>query len=519
MSEEKELRLPEQFVHRMQCMLGDSYPSFLRALLENRETGLRANTLKQDVQQFVEGMPFSLEKVPWAAEGFFYEEEEKPGRSAYHEAGAFYIQEPSAMLTGELAMIQPGERVCDLCAAPGGKTTQLLAKLQGKGMLVSNEIIGTRAHILSQNVERFGGRNVVVLNEDTAELAQQFPCFFDVCVVDAPCSGEGMFRKNEAAVAEWSPENVQKCAERQLEILENAHRMLGRGGRIVYSTCTFAPMENEGVMAHFLQRHPEYALVESDVCRQGTDYEIEAGSSSWARAFGACEDITDEELDAMHLERCYRLWPHKLRGEGHFAAVLKRKEDGRVLSANDSATSKVQVEAVAKNKGKKSAGKAKAGKGSDASPQKLFSEFAKVVLVDADDLLSDGFLWTKGEHVYLLPKEMQAYAGSDFHGFRFVRAGLELGELHNGRFLPAHALSHAIRPDAVKQVISVDKQTAMRYLQGESIPCENEKGYLLVVYEGYPLGWGKASNGQVKNHYPKGIRIYGYKEDNEGRTD
>ena len=253
--------LPQLFLDRMKQMLEEEYPAFLNSYEDARYQALRINPSKTDRNRFAEETSFHLQPVPWEANGFYYEKEDQPGKHPYHEAGVYYIQEPSAMAPAAYLDAQPGEKVLDLCAAPGGKSTQIAAAMQGKGLLVSNEIHPARAKILSENMERMGVKNVMVTNESPQTLAGMFTEYFDRIMVDAPCSGEGMFRKNEQACEEWSPENVQVCAARQQEILACAASMLRPGGRMVYSTCTFAPEENEGTISRFLEQHPQFHIV------------------------------------------------------------------------------------------------------------------------------------------------------------------------------------------------------------------------------------------------------------------
>ena len=250
---EKIMTLPGVFAERMQRLLGGEYEAFEESYGQARQYGLRCNLLKGTEEKFVGVMPFPLEKISWAREGFYYDAAAQPGRHVLHEAGAYYSQEPSAMAAVEVLAPEPGERILDLCAAPGGKSTQIAGRMQGQGLLVSNEIIGERARILSQNVERMGVAGCVVCSEKPERMAALFPSFFDRVLVDAPCSGEGMFRKEEEAREEWSLENVQMCAERQALILEEAAKMVKPGGVLVYSTCTFSPEENEGTISAFLR--------------------------------------------------------------------------------------------------------------------------------------------------------------------------------------------------------------------------------------------------------------------------
>ena len=253
--------LPQLFLDRMKQMLEEEYPAFLNSYEDARYQALRINPSKTDRNRFAEETSFHLQPVSWEANGFYYEKEDQPGKHPYHEAGVYYIQEPSAMAPAAYLDAQPGEKVLDLCAAPGGKSTQIAAAMQGKGLLGSNEIHPARAKILSENMERMGVKNVMVTNESPHTLAGMFTEYFDRIMVDAPCSGEGMFRKNEQACEEWSPENVQICAARQQEILACAASMLRPGGRMVYSTCTFAPEENEGTISRFLEQHPQFHIV------------------------------------------------------------------------------------------------------------------------------------------------------------------------------------------------------------------------------------------------------------------
>lgn len=277
--------LPQEFLTRMKDRLGAEYPFFLSSYEKPEYKGLRRNPLKVKKVEFEAGMPFSLRPVPWSPTGYYYPPSEHPGQHPYHQAGLYYIQEPSAMAAAEDLQVKPGERVLDLCAAPGGKSTQIGGCLQGEGLLICNEPHPGRARILSENIERMGITNAMVTNELPGKLAKLFPEYFHKILVDAPCSGEGMFRKNQEARKEWSLENVQLCAKRQDEILMEAGKMLRPGGRLVYSTCTFSEEENEGSIARFLAIHPEFALMEDR-----------------------------------------RLWPHKIEGEGHYIAVLQKQE-------------------------------------------------------------------------------------------------------------------------------------------------------------------------------------------------
>lgn len=478
------LGLPEAFLARMQAMLGEEYQAFLESYEQERSYGLRQNPLKSDRREFEARMPFSLQRIPWTCNGYFCNRDEQPGKHVFHEAGAYYIQEPSAMAVADLLKALPGECICDLCAAPGGKSTQLAGWMQGEGLLVSNEIVPSRARILSQNIERLGVRNCVVLNEDTSLMAEQFPQFFHGIVVDAPCSGEGMFRKNSRACEEWSEEQVGLCADRQLMILENADRMLLPGGRIIYSTCTFAPQENEGVLVRFLRKHPEYRLMELPV------YEGMAHArADWVPSFGNVPDFSEEEKNRMHLEYALRLWPHKLSGEGHFIAGLFKEGDASKRADG-------YVHAGMKQTGKN-------GKNREQEIIKAWEIFADKTLTKGKNTLQGAYV-IFGDYLYLVPEQMRT-----LNGLKVERAGLTLGQWKKDRFEPDHALAMTLRPEEARDVCMLTKEEAERYLRGEAVPCTDKTGWVLMTYAGYSLGWGKASGNMAKNHYPKGLRIQG----------
>ncbi len=296
--------LPQEFLLRMERMLGEEYPSFLASYEKERSYGLRLNTLKcADVSAIKE---YNLRSVKWCKDGYYYVADERPGKSVLHEGGAFYIQEPSAMSVVESMDIRKGDAVLDLCAAPGGKSSQIACKLDGTGILISNEIVQSRAKILSQNIERMGVRNCVVLNESPDRLSSRFEGMFDRILVDAPCSGEGMFRKNPLAVGEWSAQNVEACKKRQLSILVEAAKMLKSDGIIAYSTCTFSMQENEEVVGEFLADNP--------------DFEVQESSFKFSRGYAIGDDVLN-----FQLAKTNRIFPHKVEGEGHFFAILKRR--------------------------------------------------------------------------------------------------------------------------------------------------------------------------------------------------
>lgn len=466
--------LPERFLERMREMLGGEYEPFLQSLAEDRQQALRLNPLKRLEQEGraeeLLAQFFELTDVSWEKNGYYYAVTDQPGRHPYHEAGLYYIQEPSAMAVAPLLEVRPGEKVLDLCAAPGGKSTQLAGYLQGEGLLVSNEIHPARAKILSENIERMGVRNACVTNETPGRLAEIFVEYFDRILVDAPCSGEGMFRKSEVAGAEWSPENVELCAGRQDKILDCAARMLRPGGRLVYSTCTFAPQENEGSVGRFLERHEDFCLLPVDKEHMGVSAECCDGRPEWGNG--------DEALRGT-----LRLWPHVIRGEGHFAAVLQKK--GGLPEG---------YETIA-------VGGLERGISESSRDLLPWWEFWRENGREVSPFY--GIFLRFGDNVYLAPKGMPA-----LKGLKVLRPGLHLGSFKKNRFEPSHALALALSPADVKYVcrLSAQDERVKAYLNGQTYSWEGEKGWYLITVDGCSIGWGKLAGGIMKNHYPRGLR-------------
>ncbi len=480
--------LPQQFLDRMQEMLGEESAAFLATFEQEKYQALRLNALKKNMDGCSAAEVFgsgeadlaeahhtvfaNLSKVPWAENGYYYEGSDQPGKHPYHEAGIYYIQEPSAMAPVTMLEVQPGERVLDLCAAPGGKSTQIAAALQGKGLLVCNEIHPARAKILSENVERMGIWNACVTNETPKHLSEVFVEYFDRILVDAPCSGEGMFRKNEVACEEWSPENVELCASRQDEILDCAAKMLRPGGRLVYSTCTFAPLENEGSISRFIERNPEFYVVPiTNIDKQSLFGDLCDGRAEWA------------SNPATNIENTLRLWPHHIKGEGHYAAVLQKRGE------------------VPENYAPLAAGGIEKGLGIKELGE--FPEFAKENLkLDFATLKSAKYL-KFGDNIYLAPENMPSVKG-----LKVLRPGLHIGTLKKNRFEPSHALALAISPKDAVHVwnLSSEDSVIKGYLNGQTFPAEGEKGWYLICVDGFSIGWSKLAGGIMKNHYPKGLR-------------
>lgn len=459
------MNLPIEFEKKMKAFLGDEWDDFLYSYDNNRFQALRFNTLKvqspEERMRILKTLKISSDKkVSWANEAYYFDENVRPGKHPYHEMGLYYIQEPSAMSAAALLAPKPGMRVLDLCAAPGGKSTQLATYLGDSGLLVSNEINTQRSRILSQNIERMGIKNAIVTNEDSFVLASHFPGFFNAIQVDAPCSGEGMFRKLPEAIEQWSMENVAICAARQKEILDNAAVMLKPGGVIVYSTCTFSREENEDVIEYFLERHTDFTL---------------------------------EEME--------RFWPHKVDGEGHFMAKLVRRGSINEFVEADGKTKKNKNSKNRKNETKTALTK---------ENMKLLSEFLdETISDDMAALIKNSRLVMFGEQLYRLP-DMEV----DIKGLKVQRAGLHIGEFKKQRFEPSHSLALALKLSEAKNVVKLtcDNPQTIGFFNGQSVMLSDEqaaeckKGWALVCVDGYPAGWGKVNGTQVKNHYPKGLR-------------
>ena len=469
--------LPTAFCERMEELLQQEYEPFLREYEREAWHGLRVNTLKVTREQFLRLSPFSLKPVPWCEHGFSYSATERPGKHPYHAAGLYYLQEPSAMAAAEALGVCPGEVVLDLCAAPGGKSTQIAAFLNGTGLLIANEIHPTRAKALSENIERLGVTNAIVTNETPERLAERFPCSFDRILVDAPCSGEGMFRKLPEARADWSPAKVEQCHALQLAILAAAARMLKPGGTLVYSTCTFAPEENEQTVEAFLAAHPEFALLPVPHREQ-----FRPGQTAWTKR-------GDSRVAASA-----RLWPHLLPGEGHFLAKLVKQDTAPAEEAAVSAGKK-------RSPRKKGAAKAAVSREESIAAWRSFAEqYAGGAWEKTSD--SDAYALF-GEQLYYLPA-----AAPNLDGLKVLRPGWHLGTVKKNRFEPAHALALALSADQCANTLHFPAADPLllRYLKGESLPADGDKGWTLVCADQFPIGWGKLADGQLKNHYPKGLR-------------
>ena len=538
----------------MKDLLGREYPDYLNSFGTEYGQTLRVNRLKAEpadiVRRFLlttgkEGAEDEvsgkdlLEPVPWCPEGFYYQGEERLSLHPWYHAGVYYLQDPSAMAPAAYLPARPGDRVLDLCAAPGGKSTALAGKLQGEGILVANDISASRCKALLKNLEMAGVANMLITCETPERLADRFPGYFDAILVDAPCSGEGMFRKDPSMMKSWSPEEVCRYSMLQKEILSYAYAMLGPGGYLLYSTCTYSPEEDEEVVNDFISKYPDMKIVPIDDPSEEEMMSPEPGQPEWVRlADGTCGG--SEEL-----KYCKRFWNHKVRGEGQFAALLRKDGEasrGYDLSHGESADLRPDPDTFSRKfsrkgkegrkedrrHGKKQGRKQepdqrgfgnRAGlrdRGSGRGSRKGTSgyvdnkqsgeEAAMRFLSDADAgrlFDHEERLMRIGDQLYLLPKTLPP-AG----GLRIVRSGLLLGEIRKNRFEPSQALAMALHPEEYARVWNLTSQDddVKRYLKGESIPCPVEKGYVLVCADGYPLGWGKCNGSRLINKYKPGWR-------------
>ena len=449
------IQLPQQFAERMKILLGDEYESYVESLSDSPVRAFRVNTDKISVSDFEKINPFSTEKIPYVENGFYFTDD-KIGNHPYHHAGMIYVQEPGAMAPAECIDLQSDWCVLDMCSAPGGKSSQLKNKLGEKGLLVSNEIIPSRCKILTGNIERLGLKNVVTTCMDTGKLAKIFPETFDLVMVDAPCSGEGMFRKEEIALTEWSEDNVKNCAERQKEILTNAVKTLKNGGYIIYATCTFSLEENEMIIDWFLKNHTGFELVRVKKC-------VEENTCDGI-AFGGCE--------CENINYTRRFYPHKNRGEGQFMAVLHNK-NSNYETYKHQRKNNVKVD-------------------------KVVYDFLGDTLKDYD---KDRVMMHKETPVYFVP---------DFsvENAKVFCCGVTIGEIRKNYIQPHHQFFMGMGDMFKRKInLSPDSDEIKKYLHGEEFETDCENGWAVVTVEGCTLGGVKVVNGRAKNHYPKGLRI------------
>ncbi len=460
------MELPVSFCEEMKRILGEEYPAYLASMEETRKFGLRVNTAKISVEEFEKISPFPLKKIPYVKNGFYYENDVQPAKHPYYFAGLYYLQDPSAMTPASRLPVEEGDVVLDLCAAPGGKATELAAKLHGTGLLIANDISSKRAKALLKNIELFGVENSFIVTEYPQKLQEYFTGFFDKILIDAPCSGEGMFRKEPSMVKAWEQNGPEFYAKLQEEILQQALPMLKPGGMLLYSTCTFSPLEDEGTVEKILEMDSNMELLDME------------GYEGFSEGNPELVGSSREEI-----RKCVRIFPHKLDGEGHFLALFHKKEeaDEPVRSCDE------------KRMGLK------------GEEKKLFEAFSK----NLNRTFEPERLESKNGMVYYMPVKLPK-----MRGLRFLRSGLFMGEVKKNRFEPSQSLAMALKSSEYKNCLklSIEDERVVRYLKGETLTLNekeaaNENGWQLVCVDGYPLGWGKKTNGVLKNKYHSGWRL------------
>ena len=470
--------LPAEYLQRMESMLGAEFTSFLQCYALPAVTGLRVNTLKINPKEFTRISPFALRDIPWCTAGFQLRAEpapagSSPGKHPFHAAGLYYLQDPTAMAAAEILAPKPGEKVLDISAAPGGKATHLAGLMKNEGLLVTNEIHPLRVWTLAENLERCGVSHAVVLQETPQRLSSHFGAFFDRVLVDAPCSGEGMFRKSSEARQAWSTELVHSCSARQLALLRSAGEMVRPGGFLLYSTCTFAPEENEGVLSAFL-KHSDPIGSQFEIIQTQAFPGFSPGQSDWIN------DLWEGRRPP--LERAVRLWPQHQVGEGHFIALLQRQDAY-----------------------------------SDRLKEPYLFQFKEPIRKLADQFFKDSLsvkipsnrLTLQGSYLYQVPEGLP-----NLDGLRVVHPGWWLGVVKKNRLEPSHALAMGLSPDKVLRKVSflTNSPQVQAFLHGESLPLDAPGGWTLFTIQvnatglQFPLGWGKHSQGLLKNQYPRGLR-------------
>lgn len=461
------MKLPERFEKKIKTILKDEYDDYIKCYEEKRLYGLRVNTAKISVEHFKEICPFEIRPIPWINNGFYYDGESvQPGKHPYYYAGLYYLQEPSAMTPADRLPVSPGDKVLDVCAAPGGKATELGAKLGREGVLAANDISSSRAKGLLKNLEVFGIPNMLVLSEEPGKLTGYFQEYFDKILIDAPCSGEGMFRKEKKMMKAWEEHGPEFFSKLQRSIITQAAQMLRPGGMMLYSTCTFDPLENEGTIEYLLEQYPQFQILEMEA------YE------------GFCHGLPEVTASKdSDYGKTVRIWPHKMHGEGHYLALLQKGP------AEDGSKTVRMKKTVSQRKGK--------------IPNEL-SEFLEMTSISFDESRIE----IHGEKVYYMPSELP-----ELSGIRFLRTGLYLGDVKKNRFEPSQSFAMVLKEEEFKQTMNlfVSDDRVMKYLKGETLEVEDltgpkDKGWFLVTVDHFPLGWGKLSSGTLKNKYLPGWR-------------
>lgn len=460
------MNLPVAFEEKMKALLGEEYEAYLRCYEDPRHYGLRVNTKKISVEEFLKIAPWPLTPVPWIPNGFYYDGSiYQPAKHPYYFAGLYYLQEPSAMTPASRLPIEPGDKVLDVCAAPGGKATELGARLGKDGVLIANDISNSRARGLLKNLELFGIGNMMVISEEPGKLMDFFPEYFDKILIDAPCSGEGMFRKEKKMVKAWEEHGPEFFSKLQRSIITQAAAMLKPGGMLLYSTCTFDSLENEQTIEFLLEQFPQFTICEMD------------GYEGFAQ--GRPEETKSKNPD---MTKTVRIFPHKMQGEGHYLALLKKG------NTDDAFTVRVPMQ--------------------ESKPMKKIPEELEAFFKDVTWNIDSRRLDIRDERVYYMPRELP-----ELKGIRFLRSGLLLGELKKKRFEPSQALAMCLSRNTYQKILnlSVEDERVIKYLKGETLDVEDlagqkNKGWYLVCVDGYPLGFGKLANQTLKNKYLPGWR-------------
>lgn len=485
------MELPVLFLEQMKALLGEEeYKAYIESFEQKRVYGLRVNTMKLSTEQWGKMDPFHTKKIPWVDNGYYYEGTEKPGKHPYYFAGMYYLQEPSAMTPASRLPIEPGDKVLDLCAAPGGKSTELAAKLNGTGLLVSNDISNSRAKALLKNLELFGTSNFIIMSESPHRLAEKFPEFFDKILIDAPCSGEGMFRKEPSVIKSWVQNGTAFYEKLQREIVTYALAMLKPGGMLLYSTCTFNSGEDEGTIMFMKTHCPELKILPMEGYEgfsEGRPDVVENG----------CED----------LKKCVRIFPHKMDGEGHFVALLQKGERGTAIEATRfEKLSKKKEDKCGQNRKNIKANHKGTDEKEDSTAAAMadFWNFIKDTKLD----LEPRRVQLRGENLLYMPE-----VDCDLQGLRILRSGLLLGECKKNHFEPSQAFAMSLKAEQYKKCInlSVKDDRVIKYLKGETLDVEDIaekplKGWQLVCVDGFPLGFAKGIGYTLKNKYLAGWR-------------
>ncbi len=553
------MKVPDQFKNNMETLLGEEYEKYERALEGVRLFGLRVNTLKISCEEFERIAPFEIRKIPYIKNGYFYDGDAvQPAKHPYYFAGLYYLQDPSAMTPASRLPVKPGMRVLDLCAAPGGKSTELAARLAGEGILVANDISPKRAKALQKNIELFGVTNSLITTEYPDKLAEYFPSFFDCILIDAPCSGEGMFRKDPAMVKAWTPESNSQYAAMQEDIVRAALRMLKPGGYLLYSTCTFSPMEDEATVLKMLQMDPSLRVVDMEGYEgfaPGRPDMVEAEIRDHIEEYDCRSEITDDPADndersiMEQLKKCVRIYPHRMDGEGHFLALLHKNKDDSMDDSTDNSYKKNTVnESIYQHDKKKKYNRSNnAGYDIKRSHSKSINSYGLIGKLSKEERsiwedfaagISRKFDISRIEsHEGMLYYSVDGLP--DVRGLKFIRSGLFLGECKKKRFEPSQTLAMALMSDEYENVINLPHNDGniVRYLKGETLSIQSMElikpdtvsfgqskgtderadgsdslvdvhdGTVLICVDGYPLGWGKKTGYTIKNKYHPGWRL------------